>query len=111
MGVKVREKQKGSGVWWVFISHHGKRKAKRIGKDKSLAKTVAKKIEAKLVLGEMDLEKAEPEVPTFGEVGRLWITQPHDWKESTRDIYRSNLADYVYPTFGKTRVDQIPEGI
>ena len=26
-GVKVREKRKGSGVWWVFINHDGKRKS------------------------------------------------------------------------------------
>ncbi len=25
MGVKVREKVQGSGVFWVFIHHHGKR--------------------------------------------------------------------------------------
>jgi len=28
MGVKVREKPKGSGVWWIFIEHQGRRKAK-----------------------------------------------------------------------------------
>ncbi len=37
MGVTVREKVKGSGVWWVFISHQGKRKSKKIGRDKTLA--------------------------------------------------------------------------
>jgi len=41
MGVKVREKEKGSGVWYVFISHQGRRKSKRIGKDKRLAREVA----------------------------------------------------------------------
>ena len=34
MGVKVREKPKGSGVYWVFINHNGKRKSKKIGTDK-----------------------------------------------------------------------------
>jgi integrase len=44
MGVKVREKPKGSGNWWIFINHQGKRKSKKIGKDKCLAREVAKKI-------------------------------------------------------------------
>ncbi|MBT3369001.1 MAG: hypothetical protein HN416_17800, partial [Nitrospina sp.] len=55
MGVKVRERPQGSGEWWVFIEHHGNRKAKKIGRDKKLAKDVARKIEAKLILGDLDL--------------------------------------------------------
>ena len=43
MGVRVREKPKGSGIHRVFINHHGRRKAKKIGKDKRLAREVAKK--------------------------------------------------------------------
>jgi integrase len=27
MGVKIREKVKGSGVWWVFVNHRGERAA------------------------------------------------------------------------------------
>ena len=37
MGVRVREKVKGSGEWWIFIDHQGKRKAKKVGRDKRLA--------------------------------------------------------------------------
>ncbi len=55
MGVKVREKPKGSGVWWIFIDHRGRRKAKKIGRDKKVALGVAKKIEAKLTLGDLGL--------------------------------------------------------
>jgi len=54
MAVKIRERPKGSGEWWLFIDHQGKRKAKKIGKDKKLARDMAKKIEAKLALGEMN---------------------------------------------------------
>ena len=43
MGVKVRERPKGSGVWWVFIDYQNKRKAKKIGRDKRVARDVAKK--------------------------------------------------------------------
>ena len=48
MGAKVREKIKGSGDWWILINYNGKRKAKRIGKDKRVALEVAKKIDAKI---------------------------------------------------------------
>ena len=31
MGVKVREKPKGSGVYWIFINQNKKRTSRRIG--------------------------------------------------------------------------------
>lgn len=107
MGVKVREKPKGSGVYWLFINHNGKRKAKKIGKDKRLARDVAKKVEAKLVLGEMNLEKAEPPCPTFKEYAEMWLSLPHDFKESTRDEYRRKLRLHAFPEIGKCRLDEI----
>ena len=62
--MKVREKPKGSGTWWVFINHHGRRKSKRIGKDENLANDVAKKIEARLTLGEFSLDNSDkPKMP------------------------------------------------
>ena len=51
MGVKVREKRKGSGVWYLFIDHKGMRKAKRIG-DKKKALEAAKQLSARLTLGD-----------------------------------------------------------
>ena len=55
MGVRVREKPPGSGIFWVFINHNGRRKSKKIGMDEKLANKVAEKIKAKLVLGELDI--------------------------------------------------------
>ena len=107
MGVKIREKPSGSGEWWVFIDHQGKRKSKKIGKDKKLAKEVASKIEAKLVLGDTVLEKPKITMPVFSEVAELWIAQPHDWKDSTCERYRDNLKIHAYPVFGRTPIDQI----
>ncbi len=34
MAVKVKQHK---GAWWIFIDHHGKRKAKRIGSSKRAA--------------------------------------------------------------------------
>ena len=75
MGVKIREKVKGSGVWWVFINHHGKRKAKKIG-TKKLAKEVAKNLEAKLTLREFRIEQVGQRSPCFREYAEMWLALP-----------------------------------
>ena len=49
MGVKVREKVKGSRVYWVFINHNGRRTSRKVGSAKA-AQEVARKIEAKLAV-------------------------------------------------------------
>jgi hypothetical protein len=51
----------------VFIDHKGKRKAKCVG-SKQAAETAAKKIEAKLTLGDFSLlEENKPQSPTLAE--------------------------------------------
>jgi len=107
MGVRVREKPQGSGIFWIFINHQGKRKSKKIGKDKDLTNEVAEKIKAKLVLGEFNIEQIEEPCPTFKECAELWLSLPHDWKESTRENYVFNLKLHIYPVLGKRRVDEI----
>ncbi len=107
MGVKVREKPPESGIFWVFINHNSRRKSKKIGMDECLANEVAEKIKAKLVLGELDIEKIEGPCPVFKECSELWLSLPHDWKESTRTSYKHNLNKHVYPVFGKQRIDEI----
>jgi hypothetical protein len=47
MAVMVREKISGSGIWWVFIHHDGKRRSKKIG-DKKKALELAERIDIKL---------------------------------------------------------------
>ena len=107
MAVRVREKPKGSGEWWIFINHHGKRKAKKIGKDKRLAREVAKKIEAKLTLGDFDIEQANKKCPAFREYAEMWLSLPHERKESTQHIYKGQLQNQIYPHIGSMRVDRI----
>lgn len=110
MGVKVKEKVKGSGEWWIFISHNGQRKAKKIGHDKRIAYEVAKKIEAKLTLGEMNLQKNEPKkVRSFGDYAKDWIaiTVPATCKESTLRDYRGMLKTHILTVFGHLKVTEI----
>jgi integrase len=107
MAVRVREKPKGSGEWWIFINHHGKRKSKKIGKDKRLAREVAKKIEAKLTLGDFDIEQDNKRCPTFKEHAEMWLSLPHERRETTQQNYKNYLKNHVYPQIGNMRVDQI----
>lgn len=107
MGVAVREKPKGSGVWWIFINHNGKRKSKKIGNDLRLAKDVAKKLEAKLVLGDLRINEETPK--TFREYAHAWITTtvPATCKPSTLYDYRHFLNKYILPVFGDMPVNDI----
>lgn len=110
MGVKIRERPIGSGIWWIFIYHHGKRKAKKIGKDEKLAKEVAKRIEAKLTLGDLDLEK-QSKVPTFGEYSQKWLTFiKMNRRESTYERYDQVLRDHILPVFKNKTLDSITRG-
>jgi integrase len=110
MGVKVREKPKGSGIYWIFIDHQSKRKSKKIGKDKKLAHEVAKKIEAKLILGDMDLNTNDKKnYPTFKEYCQVFLStfSKLNHKPTTIYSYNSVLANHVLPVFGRKRLDEI----
>jgi hypothetical protein len=69
MGVKVREKIKGSGVWWVFVNHRGERGSHKVGSQKAALK-VQETVEAQLKLGltVFQEKKQAPAVPTPGEL-------------------------------------------
>jgi len=89
----------------VFISHNKKRTSKKVG-DKSAAEEVASIIRAKLKLGDFDFEEPK-KAPTFKEHTELWLSLPHDWKESTRENYLHNLNNHIYPVFGSMPLNDI----
>ena len=108
MGVKAREKPKGSGIWYVFISHHGTRKAKKIGRDKALAQRVAKEIGAKLVLKDTGLLDEKKDVPLFYDLAQQWLAvhiKPVK-RTTTYKRYSSLLRMYVNPVIGSVPVDE-----
>lgn len=113
MGVTVREKKKGSGVWWVFINHKGNRKAKVIGKDKRFALEVAENIKARLVLGDLGIfSNKESEVPKFKQYADLWLhtTVMATCKDSTIGDYKSILRKHILPVFKNKSLDMIKRG-
>ena len=108
MGVKVREKVKGSGEYWVFISHRGRRKSKKVG-GKKLALSVAEKIKARLTLNDFNIDDQEDECPTFKEYATTWL---HTYikstrRESTYNRYLGILENQVFPIIGTKRVNEI----
>ncbi len=107
MGVKIREKPKGSGVWWIFINHQGKRKSKRIG-DKRTAKEVAKKIEAKLALGEFRVLD-EQKKANFKAYAEQWLEGyvKAALKYSTYFGYKGILKHHLIPKFGNKILQDI----
>jgi integrase len=110
MSVKVREKPKGSGVYWIFIDHLGKRKSKKVGRDKRMVQEIAKKIEAKLILGQfgLDTEEQRPK-PSFFEYAEYWLeTYVKALRRiSTYERYKDILKLHVYPDLGRVPIDQI----
>src|SRR5512139_3471881 len=105
MAVKVKHHK---GAWWVFIDHHGKRKAKRIGASKRAAETVAEKIQAKIALGQFEV-KEEKKPPTLTEYATQWLKtyaavhcKPATFNRYTRD-YRLHVA----PTLGNKLLPDI----
>jgi integrase len=112
MGVKIREKPLGSGIFWVFINHNSRRKSKKIGTDEVKANEVAEKIKARLVLGELNIEKMEEPCPLFKDYCELWLEGyiKSTKRQTTYQRYSSLLKKYIGPKIGKIPLDKITRG-
>lgn len=89
MAVKVKQHK---GAWWVFIDHHGKRKAKRVGTSKRAAEQVAEKIQAKIALGQFEIKDEQQRRP-FDAYFQNWLdtyARSH-CKESTVAGYEASF--------------------
>src|SRR5712691_6517919 len=104
MAVKVKQHK---GKWWVFIDHKGKRKAKCVG-SKQAAETAAKKIEARLTLGDFTLLDDKPQRP-FDAYFQHWLETyvTAHCKARTCDLYEAAFRLYLLPAFGQKDVTAI----
>jgi integrase len=100
MGVKVRLRQ---GVWWVFVNHKGKRRAKRIG-EKHAAQRVAREIQERLAAGELNLPMPGDE--TLQTYAENWLASA-TLKASTVRFYGDNLVNHIVPLLGAIPVAQL----
>lgn len=113
MGVKVKERPAGSGIWWIFIDHHGKRKSKKIGMDEKAARKVAEQVKAKLTLGEFEIKDGEEKkIPTFKEYASMWLeTYVKPLRRcSTYIRYKEIFNKYLFPDIGSDPIDRINRG-
>jgi integrase len=104
MAVKVKQHK---GKWWVFIDHKGRRKAKCVG-SKQAAETAAKKIEAKLTLGDFSLLDDKPHRP-FSPYFQNWLNtyvKAH-CKERTHWLYENTFHRFLQPAFGQKEISAI----
>jgi integrase len=106
MGVKVRQK---GGKWYVFINHHGQRKAKCVGDSKRAAEEVKRKLEAKLILGEFPLAEDKRPVLTLGQYAAQWLESyaKLNCKESTYVRYAGVIRNHLIPALGSTRLNAL----
>jgi integrase len=106
VGVTVRKK---GNDWYVFINHHGQRKAKCIGENRSAAVQVKRALEAKLALGDIGVFAKVAQKPLFGDYADLWMKHhaPLLCKPSTLDGYASVLRQHLLPRFSLKRLEEI----
>jgi integrase len=105
MAVIVREKVKGSGEWWIFINHKGKRRSKKIG-DKATANKVAKEVRERLAKGELGIVKEK--CPTVANYGQKWLDSPlQEWGDATIRNYGLNWRLHIKPSLGHKRLDEL----
>jgi integrase len=105
MAVIVREKVKGSGEWWVFINHQGKRRSKKIGSKKA-ANAVKREVESRLASGDMGMVKDK--APTLSVYGKQVLESPlNDWASSTLGEYKTAFKLHIKPALGHKRIDEI----
>ena len=104
MGVTVREKIKGTGVYWIFVHHDNLRRSKKIGTRKA-AEQIAKKIRARLVLGDMSLVE---NVKTFGHYADIWwLSVSITLKGKSVKAYKVCLFTHILPAFKDRDVKKI----
>jgi integrase len=110
MGVKIREKIKGSGQWWVFINHGSRRKSKLVGSKKA-AEKVQEIIAARLKLGEPIEDESKNqalEAPTLDAYfERFKKILEGSVRESTRDCYEGRYNNGIRPELGGLYLDKI----
>jgi integrase len=99
MGVRVKH---WKGAWWVFINHHGRRRAKRCA-SKTAAELAADKIDTALKLGQTEILAPRPTaIPTFAKSAEQWLKsiESTQIREGTAVDYRLRLRVRLLPLIG-----------
>jgi len=109
MGVTIREKNKDSGEWWVFIAHQGRRTSRKVG-DRTAAREAARKIQARLTLGKGAFPdvKTKPPAPTLQQYFKSFERSYRaTLKPTTWTSYETSMRVHVLPKFGQLCLDDL----
>jgi len=111
MAVTVREKIKGSGIWWLFVKHNGRRKSKMIGADKREAKKLAKLLQANLHAGDLGFLDPKKQTANLSYYIELWLggSAKVTLRQSTLTGYAGIYKKHIENSIGKKPVDEITE--
>jgi integrase len=102
MGVRVRF---WKGGWWLFVSHRGRRKAKRIG-DKATALRVARAVRERIARGELQLGASSEE--TLDSYAAVWLKGlAGNLKASTIAFYGEHLRRHIVPALGQRPIGAV----
>jgi len=110
MGVTIREKPPGSGIYWLFISHRGKRTSQKVGGNKKRADELAEEIRHQLALDKLGLlEKSDKKI-TFYAYARAWIDNyilPPMRSQGTHTRYGKLLDQHIRPLIGSVPLAEL----
>jgi integrase len=113
MGVKIREKVKGSGVWWMFVHHKGVRMSMLIGAEEA-AGIAQIDMQGRIGRGldiaaeKKKLEKPAPKVTLEQYYRKFENTYLQTaCRESTAERYDDCFRLYLLPKFGALPLEEI----
>jgi integrase len=106
MAAKLRQKD---GFYWVVVHHRGRRKWKKIGRDKSQALKVLHKVSAQLALDEFSMERPKKE-QTVEQALRAWHKDyKPTFSPSFAEVAETNIERHLVPAFGSLRLTELAE--
>ncbi len=109
MGVVVREKIHGSGIWWVFAHHHGNRASFKVG-TKANAEKAAEMVQAQILLGQFSTHQAQvPQTPPLRVYSQTWLDTcvKGILDDMTYERYGYVLRRDILPPLGEMALDAI----
>ncbi|MFA5706820.1 MAG: tyrosine-type recombinase/integrase [Patescibacteria group bacterium] len=110
MGVSIREKPPGSGIYWLFISHRGRRTSRKIGTNRKRAEEMAEEIRHQLALDKLGLLERQDRKITFYAYARAWIDnyiRPPLRAQGTHTRYGKLLEQHIRPLIGSVPVAEL----
>ena len=106
MAAKIREKD---GFYWVVVHHQGRRKWKKIGKDKREALKVVHKVNAELALGTFSLDRPDPSPTVEAVLWRWYEDYKPTFSASYAQLAEINIRRHLVPALGKLRLSEVSE--